>query len=370
MTLGGWRISDFGAVMAVIGLLLLLGAWDNARTIQRNLAEGRETGAIITGATKKSRIPLTFDGLRPRVLDETYALDLAWRGPDGTERTRQMVPVSGEFLATMMVGDKVKLVPIPIKVVDEAGAVPTVLADASKRLKDLERFYRFYMIGIAIGTAIFVAGRIWRWRRPLTADPASEEPTSAPKAIPSLLVTLTILCLGMAALFGYLSFRDASNAAAMRANGRDAPATITALHASIDSDRKLSHTIELAWLDASGAERRFGPTHISNLYASRIGANGKLVMRQTTIRYIENDSSARPLILPDADEHARQTSGGLAGTLTLGVMGLAFAALTAWRMRRGKRQSDLTSEFETDPSAAPQRERTEPRFSRSRKSGE
>ncbi|MEX3422861.1 hypothetical protein H0911_28895, partial [Bacillus sp. HSTU-bmb18] len=84
---------------------------------------------------KSNRFPLTFDGLRPRLLDESYALDLAWRSADGEERMRQKVPVSGEFLATVMVGDKVRPVPVPIRVTDEADAVPTIVPDAAERLR-------------------------------------------------------------------------------------------------------------------------------------------------------------------------------------------------------------------------------------------
>jgi hypothetical protein len=36
-------------------------------------------------------------------------------------RARQKVPVSYEFMASLMVGDKVRLVPVPIKAVDDEG---------------------------------------------------------------------------------------------------------------------------------------------------------------------------------------------------------------------------------------------------------
>jgi hypothetical protein len=86
MTAGGWKISDFAAVAAVAGALALAGVWDNQRTIRRNLDAGYDTSAMVTGANEQHRFPLTFDGLRPRFVDETYLLDITWRGHDGIAR--------------------------------------------------------------------------------------------------------------------------------------------------------------------------------------------------------------------------------------------------------------------------------------------
>jgi hypothetical protein len=86
MTAGGWKISDFAAVAAVAGALALAGVCDNQRTIRRNLDAGYDTSAMVTGANEQHRFPLTFDGLRPRFVDETYLLDITWRGHDGIAR--------------------------------------------------------------------------------------------------------------------------------------------------------------------------------------------------------------------------------------------------------------------------------------------
>src|SRR5262249_12361143 len=111
--------------------------------------------------------------------------------------------------------------------------------------------------------------------------------------IPPRLAILTVVCLGTAGMFG-LSLKDGWDADAIRAHGRDASATITGFHAMVSNDHTISYTIDLAWRDGSGAERHFGPTHISGTYAQRIAANGALITRQTTIRYLEEDRSARP----------------------------------------------------------------------------
>ena len=311
MTIGGWRISDFAAVMAVLGLLGMLGAWDNARTIQRNLADGRQASAMITGAHQKSnRFPLTFDGLRPRLLDESYALDLAWRGTDGEEHMRQKVPVSGEFLATVMVGDRVRPVPVPIRVTDETDAVPAIVPDAAERLRHLDNLRNIFGTGTLLSVAIFAIGFGWhKWRRPaaasvphasVAAESGSADMQKQPSKtwdIPPRLASLTALCLTAAGILGWLALMDSRNFAAISGQGRDALATITAFHVEIDKDRRQSHTIELAWRDAAGTERQFRRTHISNRFAMQIAVNGRLMVRQIPIRYLEDDRSPRPMIV-------------------------------------------------------------------------
>ncbi|OYU87243.1 MAG: hypothetical protein CFE29_24810 [Bradyrhizobiaceae bacterium PARB1] len=378
MTIGGWRISDVAALMAVVGLLAVLGAWDNARTIQRNLADGHPASAMITGAHQKSnRFPLTFDGLRPRLLDESYALDLAWRSADGEERMRQKVPVSGEFLATVMVGDKVRPVPVPIRVTDEADAVPTIVPDAAERLRRLDDFQDFFGTGALICAAIFAIGFGWhRWRRPaaVPVPPASaaamagaeDRPNQASRTwdIPPRLASLTALFLVSAGVLGWFNFTSSRNFEAIRSRGRDALATITAFHAEIDKDRHLSHTIELAWRDAAGTERQFRRTHISNRFAAQIAFNGRLMVRQIPIRYLEDDRSARPIIIGDADDQAQQNTIGFVFTLIFGALGLLFAAITAWRMRRSARQAMAAPAHED--AAAMTDARADPFFSKDR----
>jgi hypothetical protein len=62
---------------------------------------------MVTGAHDQHRSPLTFDGLRPHFLDDIYSLDISWRDRNGTERTRHKEPASNEFMASLMIGDKV-----------------------------------------------------------------------------------------------------------------------------------------------------------------------------------------------------------------------------------------------------------------------
>jgi hypothetical protein len=134
---------------------------------------------------------------------------------------------------------------------------------------------------------------------------------------------------------GYLFLKGSWEHDAIREHGRAATAAITSFHAEMGyrQDHTIHYTIDFAWRDASGAERHYGPTHISAAYAQQIAFNGVLATRQTTIRYLEENPSAGAIIVPDADERAAQDEFGRTVTAVLGGIGLVFAGLTAWRTR-------------------------------------
>ncbi len=336
MSACGWKISEFAAVLAAAGALAVAGAWDNERTIRRNIEAGYDTTATITGANEQHNFPMTFDGVRPRLLEETYSLDLAWRGQDGIERTRQKVPVSRNYLATLMVGGRVRLIPVAIKVLDEDGAVPTIAADAAARLAGLESFATWTGYGTGAAVLILAAslgGRRWRRTRGSVAA-AGGTRDSAEWHIPPRLTIFTVFFLGVAGMAAYYSFKDSWSEAAIRAHGREATASITDLRPSMESDHTVSYLIDFVWRDASGAERHSGPSHVSNIFAQRIAGNGNPAGQQTTILYLEDDPSARPIIVADESERAHQDNFGRGAAAAVAVVGLALAAITVWRTRR------------------------------------
>jgi hypothetical protein len=330
------RISDFAAIAVVTGILALVGLWDNERTIRRNLDAGYDASATVSGAHEQHRAPLTFDGLRPRFIDETYSVDLTWRGRDGTEHARQKVPVSLDYMASLADGNKVRLVPIPIKVTDGQEAVPTIVPDVTARIAHIHGLATWAGYGTAAAALVFVinfGGRWWRRNRS-AASAAGYRPEPTALHIPPRLLILTIVCLGAAGMFGYSALKDSGGAAAIRARGREANAAITGLHGTLRSDRTVSYTIELAWRDGSGAERRFGPTHISDAYAQRIAPGGVLITRQTAILYLEEDRLARPIIVADANERTFQDGLGVVMIAVFGVAGLVLAVITVRRTRQ------------------------------------
>jgi hypothetical protein len=70
---------DLLMLAAGFGSLVVLGLWDNQRSIEQALDAGYATKAVVTGTQRHARTPLSlvaFDGLRPRFLDERQSWDL------------------------------------------------------------------------------------------------------------------------------------------------------------------------------------------------------------------------------------------------------------------------------------------------------
>jgi hypothetical protein len=337
MASGKSTVTGILAGAAVISSAFLLGAWDNGRTIQRMLDHGYETTAMITGANEQHRAPLTFDDLRPRFLDQTYSLDLTWRGRDGAARERQKVPVTDEYIGSLMVGSKVRLIAVPIKVVDEDGAVPAIVPDAQRRLQRLRGWTTFLGYAALAAWMMLLGNLGWRaWRsRDTAAGAIAAAGHTGQLRIPLGLAIATVFSLAGSAMAGYFSVADAMASREMRDHGVELAARILDIHATPGKDNTVTYAIDLGWRDRSGAERRYGRTHISASYANRIMFNGALATRQTTIRYLEENPSARPIVVADADERAMQDRVGLIMCAVFGFAGLVLGGLTVWRTERG-----------------------------------
>src|SRR5262249_19170989 len=77
-----------------------------------------------------------------------------------------------------------------------------------------------------------------------------------------------------------------------------------------------SHAVQRAWKDSTVGIRHFGPTHVSEGFWKKItGPDGQLTVKQTAIRYRDDDPQARPLIVDDAPEQQWQTQFGMGAGL-------------------------------------------------------
>ena len=91
---------------------------------------------------------------------------------------------------------------------------------------------------------------------------------------------------------------------------------------------------QLAWIDKTGKQQSFGPTHISHKFWTAITRNGVLTVKQTKLRYLDTDPAARPVIMADADERRFQDNFGVwAGLIGIAV-GLVGALMVVRRMIR------------------------------------
>src|SRR5689334_15962314 len=115
-------------LIALLATLVLLGSWDNRRQMQRVLDEGYATTAQLTGAQYRRKLPLAADGWRPRFVEQELSVDLGWQGKDGKPRSFRKVPVSESFARGIINGDQVRLVTVPVKVLDDESAPPVIIS--------------------------------------------------------------------------------------------------------------------------------------------------------------------------------------------------------------------------------------------------
>ncbi len=85
----------------------------------------------------------------------------------------------------------------------------------------------------------------------------------------------------------------------------------------------------LAWKDAQGAVRHFGPVRISEAFFRQIARDGELVVHQTELRTHDDDPRKPPTIVDDIPEPGWFGRIGLAAGVLLAVfgLGLLFSAL-------------------------------------------
>jgi len=258
------RCGDSGllAIVPLVGLLFIIGLWDNQRTLQRVLGDGYYTTGIVRDIVRYHRPTLSFDAWRPRLLATRYTVDVAWRGRDGVERLAHRVPVTAEFVGSLLVQPRGRLASTEIRAEDDSSSIPVVIFSINA----------------------------WLDQR---------------------------------------SYED------IRDRGTEAIAWITDAHAEAEAGSRptVSHTIDLAWRDSSGGERRFGATHVSEGFWRGIASNETVVRRQVRIRYLEDDRTARPVITDDLDERSRQDTvvvmfGGICASI-----GFMLCAATIRRMR-------------------------------------
>jgi len=125
-------------MIALLATFVVLGCWDNRQGIQRVLDQGYATTAQVTGAQYQRKMPIAADGWRPRFVEQEISVDLRWQGRDGKPRDHHKVPVSESLARSIVNGDQVRLVTLPVKVLDDNSAVPVITSDAAARLTSLQ----------------------------------------------------------------------------------------------------------------------------------------------------------------------------------------------------------------------------------------
>jgi len=324
-------------VIALLATLVVLGCWDNRQSMQRVLDQGYATTAQVTGAQYQRKMPIAADGWRPRFVEQELSVDLRWQGKDGKPHEHRKVPISESLARGIVNGEQVRLVTLPVKVLDEETAVPVITADAAARLESLQSWLAAAGYAALASWAGFAALTLLQGRgrgRPITA---------MARSAPALPPRRTLIGLAALVAGGFLAFSawsDGRSVDAIALGGSEVAAEIvdaTALPAK--DGGKVSHAVRLAWKDGQGSVHHFGPMVVSEAFWNRITRDGQLTVRNTLIRYRQDDPQPRPLIVDDAPEQQWMTKAAMFAGLALLVVGSAFlfSGLRAWRNEPQKR---------------------------------
>ena len=336
MRFGGTALPRLCLLVAVLATLTLLGCWDNKRIMEQVLAGGYETAAQVVGAQYQRKLPFALDGYKPRFVEQDISVDLTWKGRDGKNREFRKVPVSESFARNIVAGDQVKLVALPAKVTDDTTDVPVILADAQQRLASLQTWIETSgYVALATwaayaGLTLFGAGRT-RLRPGQVAGPAAPAPVDVPPR-------RTMLGLGLVLIGGFMAFHawsEQQSLETMKSAGTEVIADILSVNdMPRKSSDKPSYAVRLAWKDGRGSVHHYGPTPISERFYGEITKNGQLAVKQTTIRFREDDLQTRPLIVADAPEQSWRSRFGVTGGVGLLLVGLGCLFSAAQYIRR------------------------------------
>ena len=320
-------------LIALLATLVVLGCWDNRRQIQRVLDEGYATVAQVTAAQYQRALPVAADGWRPRFVEQELSVDLGWQGRDGKAHTFRKVPVSERFARSIVNGDQVRLVTVPVKLLDDESAPPVITADTGARLESLQGWLTAAGYSALAAWAGFAALTLLQAR---TGGPGRATGVAGQ---PALQVPPRRTILGLAALVagGFLAFTAWSEGRAGDATALGGElVTADIVHAAAvpaKDGRPAAYNLQLAWKGVNGAVYRFGPVPVSEAFWRTITRDGVLTVKQTAIRYREGETPLRPMIVDDAPEqqwHARMAMGLGLGLMMFGLA-LLFSAMRSLR---------------------------------------
>lgn len=323
-------------VFIIVGGLIMLGLASTERAIEDVLRDGYSTTAqVVSAETTGRRFPIVFDGWRPRWVDESLSVELKWMGRDGAERGHSGVPVSDAFAAKILSGDKVKLVEVAVRVIDDDSSLPIIEEDVKDRLRHIHGFSDVARSGVILFSLAFVALVAWERLFASRARSAPLAEASRPeRPFPFVLTVLTMFSLVLGGSMASSSWSDRRDFQETNERGESVIAKITRAHAEVArAGESPSYLVDLAWRDSSGQERVFGPTHVSANFWRWITTNGALTTDQTEIRYLARDPASRPIIVADAAEREFQDAFGVDAGVGFVVLGLIFGGLLAYRLR-------------------------------------
>ena len=332
MRFGGARGRNLLLLIALLATLVVLGCWDNRLAMQRVLDQGYATTAQLTGAQFQRTMPLAADGWRPRFVEQDLSVDLTWQGKDGKAHAHKKVPVTDAFARTIVSGEQVRLVTLPVKVLDDDTAVPVITADATARLASLQDWLSISGYIALAGWAGFAAASLFGRKRG-----ADGSVVATPIDVPPRRTLLGLVLLVVGGFMAFQAWSEGRSNDPVTMGGKEIVADITDASSIADkAGGAPSRAVRLSWKDGQGSVHHFGPTPVSEAFWQKITQNGELKVRQTPIRVREDDPAARPVLLEDAPEQQWQVRAAMIAGLIMLVIGagcLFSAARTVARQR-------------------------------------
>ena len=243
------RLRNLLAIVAVLASLVALGCWDNRQEMARVLDQGYATSAQIVAAQFQRTAPFAIDGWRPRFVEQALSVDLQWQGQDGKTHVFRKVPVSERFERSIVNGDQLRLIAVPVKALDDDSSAPVLTLDAAARLESLKAWLGGSGALALAGWLGVAAMTLLRRRAPAQAA-ASAVAAQRPVEIPMQRILIGLMAFAVGAFLVY-------NAAALGAPADDGAKSVDVM-AEITAVAGPPYTVRLGWRDGQGGVHHFG----------------------------------------------------------------------------------------------------------------
>jgi hypothetical protein len=140
--------------------------------------------------------------------------------------------------------------------------------------------------------------------------------------------------IGMAG--GYFFWQEQQRIAIVDGQGVETVAALIQIRQQTSSqNNSTSYWADIRWRDRTGAERRAVKITVTGTFARRVMQDGRLVLRETRIKYLQGRPEVRPLLLEDGAHNNWKTPAMMWGSLAFAAF-CAFGWVRMLRFERGR----------------------------------
>lgn len=138
----------------------------------------------------------------------------------------------------------------------------------------------------------------------------------------------------------FMSWQDAERVKRIATEGVEAQASVEGATKTTRKRGGVSYSIDLAWKDAAGQDRKAEKVSISRNYSNRILMNDRIRVDTVPVKYLADDTSKDGVILrDDADQQAETDEEMIYVGAGAGLVGIVGSALFFLGGRRRKDES-------------------------------